>query len=195
MSDTETILKNESGVKCAEGGSRGYLGLGTLILTNLRLVYINKQGKGATAAIELTAPLLAQHAIEKKAGNADLDDVAKFLGSFSIPIEGITRAEDVRHFLAAYLRVDSQSPSLKPVHNFFFYANASSRDWANAINSAMIARSPQTYAQPTTLTQSPLPPPPPPSAYAVPLCPSCGSPLTYIQQYQRWYCYKEKKYM
>jgi len=28
-----------------------------------------------------------------------------------------------------------------------------------------------------------------------PLCPTCGGPLTYIQQYQRWYCYKDKKYV
>jgi sporulation protein YlmC with PRC-barrel domain len=26
-------------------------------------------------------------------------------------------------------------------------------------------------------------------------CPTCGGPLTYIQQYQRWYCYKDKKYV
>ncbi len=26
-------------------------------------------------------------------------------------------------------------------------------------------------------------------------CPTCGKPLTYIQQYQRWYCYNEKKYV
>lgn len=28
-----------------------------------------------------------------------------------------------------------------------------------------------------------------------PLCPTCGKPLSYIQQYQRWYCYNEKKYV
>jgi len=28
-----------------------------------------------------------------------------------------------------------------------------------------------------------------------PVCPTCGGPLTYIQQYQRWYCYKDKKYI
>jgi sporulation protein YlmC with PRC-barrel domain len=28
-----------------------------------------------------------------------------------------------------------------------------------------------------------------------PVCPICGGPLTYIQQYQRWYCYKDKKYV
>ncbi len=28
-----------------------------------------------------------------------------------------------------------------------------------------------------------------------PTCPTCGGPLTYVQQYQRWYCYKDKKYV
>ena len=27
------------------------------------------------------------------------------------------------------------------------------------------------------------------------LCPTCGKPLTWIPQYQRWYCYNEKKYV
>lgn len=27
-----------------------------------------------------------------------------------------------------------------------------------------------------------------------PLCPTCNRPLTWISQYQRWYCYKCKKY-
>ncbi len=44
--------------------------------------------------------------------------------------------------------------------------------------------------------------PPAPSASVVnvnqgatPVCPTCGGPLTYIQQYQRWYCEKERKYV
>jgi sporulation protein YlmC with PRC-barrel domain len=28
-----------------------------------------------------------------------------------------------------------------------------------------------------------------------PICPICKGPLTYIQQYQRWYCYKDQKYV
>jgi sporulation protein YlmC with PRC-barrel domain len=36
--------------------------------------------------------------------------------------------------------------------------------------------------------------PPGPRAQT-PICPTCGGPLTYIQQYQRWYCYKDKKYV
>jgi hypothetical protein len=41
-------------------------------------------------------------------------------------------------------------------------------------------------------TGAPTPPPPPPSTGMT--CPTCGGPLRYIQQYQRWYCDKEKKY-
>jgi sporulation protein YlmC with PRC-barrel domain len=28
-----------------------------------------------------------------------------------------------------------------------------------------------------------------------PLCPTCSRPLTWIPQYQRWYCYNDKKYV
>jgi sporulation protein YlmC with PRC-barrel domain len=34
-----------------------------------------------------------------------------------------------------------------------------------------------------------------PQQTQTPTCPTCGGPLTYIQQYQRWYCYKDKKYV
>jgi len=31
-------------------------------------------------------------------------------------------------------------------------------------------------------------------ASSQPLCQTCGKPLTWIPQYQRWYCYNDKKY-
>lgn len=34
----------------------------------------------------------------------------------------------------------------------------------------------------------------PQTPQAAPACPTCNGPLTYIPQYQRWYCYKCKKY-
>ncbi|MEM2110830.1 MAG: PrsW family glutamic-type intramembrane protease [Candidatus Bathyarchaeia archaeon] len=37
------------------------------------------------------------------------------------------------------------------------------------------------------------PPPPPPQTF--PTCPTCGQPLAYIQEYNRWYCPREKKYV
>lgn len=38
-------------------------------------------------------------------------------------------------------------------------------------------------------------PPPPPPANTATTCPSCGGPLRYIEQYKRWYCDKEQKYV
>jgi hypothetical protein len=35
----------------------------------------------------------------------------------------------------------------------------------------------------------------PATAPPSPACPTCGQPLTYVQQYQRWYCDKEQKYV
>ncbi len=53
------------------------------------------------------------------------------------------------------------------------------------------------FAMPTIFDMSRIssPPPPPPPAMATQTCPTCGSPLRYIQQYQRWYCDKEQKYV
>ena len=37
--------------------------------------------------------------------------------------------------------------------------------------------------------------PPVASPSTQPTCPTCGGPLRYTQQYQRWYCDKEQKYV
>lgn len=37
--------------------------------------------------------------------------------------------------------------------------------------------------------------PPPQAAPAVPFCPTCGKPGTYVAQYQRYYCYDDKQYL
>ena len=34
-----------------------------------------------------------------------------------------------------------------------------------------------------------------PAQAQTPVFPTCGGPLTYVPQYQRWYCYKDKKYV
>jgi sporulation protein YlmC with PRC-barrel domain len=46
----------------------------------------------------------------------------------------------------------------------------------------------QTAAQPTQQAQ-------PAQQSTQPTCPTCGRPLTWIPQYQRWYCYNDKKYV
>ena len=35
----------------------------------------------------------------------------------------------------------------------------------------------------------------PESQKTPPTCPTCSKPLTWIPQYQRWYCYNDKKYV
>jgi sporulation protein YlmC with PRC-barrel domain len=34
-----------------------------------------------------------------------------------------------------------------------------------------------------------------PQQQAAQICPTCRGPLTYVPQYQRWYCYKCQKYV
>lgn len=36
---------------------------------------------------------------------------------------------------------------------------------------------------------------PPPQVAAPQVCPTCGQPLAFIQQYGKWYCYNCKKYV
>ena len=45
-------------------------------------------------------------------------------------------------------------------------------------------------AEPVTTAQTAQP-----TQAAQPTCPTCKEPLSYIQQYKRWYCYKCKKYV
>jgi len=47
---------------------------------------------------------------------------------------------------------------------------------------------------PAPATTAPPPPPPAPKPEEK-LCPKCGKPLTYIKEYDRWYCYNCKQYV
>jgi len=38
-------------------------------------------------------------------------------------------------------------------------------------------------------------PPPPPASSSTPTCPTCGGQLTFVPQYQRWYCPVDQKYV
>ena len=60
------------------------------------------------------------------------------------------------------------------------------RAWAQAPDVREYFGLPPTYP-----VYAPSAPTSPPS----PTCPTCGQPLTYVQQYQRWYCDKEQKYV
>ena len=53
----------------------------------------------------------------------------------------------------------------------------------------LVVRKPETPAPPYGPPPG-VPPPPPTNA-----CPTCGMPLRYIEQYRRWYCDNERKYV
>ena len=207
--ENEVIIIQEAGVKQHDSESPPSVGLragafaevGTLILTNRRLVYVSKGGASTAAAWALGGALAAR-AIEKSVSQAEVNDLMKYEGSYFVPLQEITRVETGRKMGGAYLRVDNCSPGQKPAHSYVFgsgfHRNA---EWVNAINSAVAAArsgqtTPSNYSQATQPQQAnyvPTPPPPPPSA--APICPFCGGSLTYIQQYQRWYCYRDQRYV
>jgi hypothetical protein len=204
VSSEEIVLKQEAGVKAYDSESPPTVGLkagafadvGTLILTNRRLVYVNKGGASRSTAYVLGGALAAR-AVEKNVSQAEIDDLMKYEGSYFIPLQEITKVQTARKMGGGYLRVDNCRAGLKPAYSFIFGSGWSkNEDWVDAINSAIAnSRSVSTgYArqQPTFVQAPPPPPPPPPPA---PVCPSCGKQLTYIPQYQRWYCYNERKYV
>jgi hypothetical protein len=204
MSETETILMNEAGVKAYEGEHPPSVGLkagafadvGTIILTDRRLVYINKGG-AARSTIYALGGALAAMATEKRVSKAELDDVARYNGSYSIPLQDITHVETARHFGSSYLRIDNQCSNIKPSHSFILGSGFSkNEDWVTAINSAIMALrsppSPMNYPSaynpvptynhpppPTISTSTSVPPSPKAtqttSAFQI-NCPSCGSP-------------------
>jgi len=59
--------------------------------------------------------------------------------------------------------------------------------------SGMMERSPFTMPSIFNLSRIRREPPPPPGPPAQ-VCPTCGRPMTFIQQYNRWYCPNCKKY-
>jgi hypothetical protein len=200
MSQQEVILMQEAGVKAHESESPPSIGLkagafadvGTLILTNRRLVYVVKGGASRAAAWALGGALAAQ-AVEKSVSQAEIDEISQYPGSYAIPLQNIIEVKAARKMGAAYLSVKNSTAGLKPAYSFVFGSGWSRDDmWVNAINSAkanLNSNSTPAFAQ----QQQPLPPPPP--NFAPPSCPTCGGPLTYIEQYQRWYCYRDQKYV
>jgi hypothetical protein len=240
LSETEAILKQDSGVKSHESESPPTMGLkagafadvGTLILTNARLLYIAKGGASRAAAWALGGVFAAQ-AVEKRVSKAEIDELMQDKASHSTPLQDITRVEAGKKMGSSYIRVDRVG-SDKPVHAYVFASGGTNQEWAAAINQAkanvgstqsnpkVTFSAPQTpsdvstqricqkcgasdsgkakfctscgtpFAQ--TQTEMPLPPPPPPSSTA-PMCPYCRKPIRYIEQYKRWYCDAERKYV
>ncbi|NLE04060.1 MAG: hypothetical protein GX638_04550 [Crenarchaeota archaeon] len=199
MSENETILIKQAGTKVHTSESPPSIGLragafaevGTLILTNRRLVFVSKGGPSRATAWALGGAIAAL-AVEKTVSRAEIDDLTKYEGSYAIALSDISKIEAGSKLGSSFIRIDSDKFSQKPVRCFVFNSNNPSKeDWVNTINSAKLAFEP-TNIDNSTLTNPTEPPPPPPSG---PYCPTCGKLLSYIEQYQRWYCYNEQKYV
>jgi len=244
LSEFESILRQEAGVKDHPSESPPTVGLkagafadvGSLILTNNRLVYINKGGSERAAAWAIGGVFAAQ-AIENSASQAQLDELSSQEGSYSIPLASITRVEAAKKMGQSYIRVEATG-LVKPVHSFVVAGGTDNQAWVAAINQAKAAAQygpttqatyalqpvQQAFVQPQTSAQracprcgaldmgskfctscgtplqqnqpqTTMPPPPPPPPTQAPTCPTCGGQIRYIQQYQRWYCDKEKRYL
>jgi hypothetical protein len=145
VSETECILKQEAGVKSHESESPPTVGLkagafadlGTLILTNKRLIFIDKGG-AARAAAWAVGGVFAAQAIENRVSKAELDELSSQKDSVAIPLENITRAEAGKKMGQSYIRVNS-SGSQKPVHAFVVAGGNNNQDWASAINQAKVS--------------------------------------------------------
>jgi len=213
LSVYEYIIMQEAGVKQHDSASPPSVGLragafaevGTLILTNLRLIYVAK-GSISRATAWALGGAIAARAVEKSVSQAEIDDLMRYEGSYFVPLQEITHVQAGRKLGGGYLSVLNCSPRQKPAHSYVFGSGFSKpEEWANAINQAVIqARSSQTsycpqqqgsYSQqPVQPQQTYVQPPPQQPVYQAPPCPFCGSPLTWIPQYQRWYCYRDQRY-
>jgi hypothetical protein len=198
LSQYETIIIQDAGVKAHESESPPSFGLkagafadlGTLILTNQRLVYIMKGGAARAAAWGLGSAL-AGTAVERSVSKAELDEIANHPGSYSIPLREITSVKAAKKMGQSYVSINNRSAGMKPAYAFVMAGGGpSNQDWANAINTAIARLGATQNASPTYSVEIP----PPPPGFVAPTCPTCGGQLTFIQQYQRWYCYKDQKY-
>jgi hypothetical protein len=90
----------------------------------------------------------------------------------------------------SYLSVANNVSGLKS--NYAFAFGGANDSWVTAVNSLKSGSAVTQNVSAGSISQQ-LPPPPP--DFAAPICPTCGQTLSYIEQYQRWYCYRDQKYI
>jgi hypothetical protein len=186
----EVIIRQESAVKDHEAQSPPTVGLkagafadvGTLILTNKRLVYINKGGAATALAWGVGGVFMAQ-AIEQSVSKAQLDEATTQPGSYSTPLENITRAQAGKKMGQSFVTVENVG-SPKPVHAYVVGGNNNNELWATTINQAKMALkfAPKVQAPPFVSQQAAISQTNCPRCGATnggsKFCTSCGTPLT-----------------
>lgn len=69
-------------------------------------------------------------------------------------------------------------------------------DWEDVQGAAdFVVVKPQAVKQQFVQPQATPQPAQPAQSASAQACPTCGKPLTWIAQYNRWYCYNEQKYV
>ncbi|MCW4029744.1 MAG: PRC-barrel domain-containing protein [Candidatus Bathyarchaeota archaeon] len=69
-------------------------------------------------------------------------------------------------------------------------------DWEDVQGAAdFVVVKPQAVKQQFVQPQATAQPAQPAQSASAQACPTCGKPLTWIAQYNRWYCYNEQKYV
>jgi len=111
----------EAGVKQHDSASPPSVGLragafaevGTLILTNLRLIYVAK-GSISRATAWALGGAIAARAVEKSVSQAEIDDLMRYEGSYFVPLQEITYVQAGRKLGGGYLSVLNCSPGKSP---------------------------------------------------------------------------------
>ena len=147
MSSTGSVIKMSSGVKLFEGEKlpfdiqNGYDALGTLILTEKRLIFAEpppeKISKKKRIAAVLTAGPLTTPIWEKKLSEIKPEDLEKVLSdpqTLTIPLQDIVEARSRRKWgMTAYLTIKHQMGA----NSFVFgMGMKGTKDWVKAINDA-----------------------------------------------------------
>jgi sporulation protein YlmC with PRC-barrel domain len=101
----------------------------------------------------------------------NVKDVAFTVGKVGISLNIETKKGDLRNVSWDEIQAAGDYVILKP--------------------SPVVEEIPATIAQPAAAAQAAAKP----ATTTTPICPTCKNPLTYIPQYQRWYCYKDQKYV
>ncbi len=165
----EVLMSGETVIKKQSGVMAGGPGpTGDLHLTNMRLIFLNK----------------------KRFSLVSINPLGSLLGKdILLPLENITTISTT--FSGIKVQADK-------TYEFTVGRFGKREEWANAIQQEKHKAQYPPTQQPAwgpMRTPAPPPPPPPPVATSSRFCPSCGRPVEFIAQYNRWYCRSCQKYV
>jgi hypothetical protein len=200
----ESVLLHEVSVKAFDGEKPKYGELtavsdkemGELLVTDQRILFFIRfslRGEVGEAGMSIASFLagvpsgvVLSEYLASKTSKVKIEPglIEKVLGtpsSFQIPLKTVVKAEAKKAYLFTnYLSITYRTQRGTASKSFIFGSAAKSRkdlvDLIEGIKTGASSTDPSS------------------GGAAQPFCPSCGQPLTYIDQYKRWYCYACKQY-